>query len=64
MTLNDDQLPASGADETPTPPEPQPEPRRRRRVGRFFLHGLAVLTAIVAGLIVTLFTVDMGPFVK
>ncbi|HVJ28191.1 MAG TPA: translocation/assembly module TamB domain-containing protein, partial [Vicinamibacterales bacterium] len=39
-------------------------PRRRRRVGRFFLHGLAVLTAIVAGLIVTLFSVDMGPFVK
>ena len=64
MTLNDDALPEPGAAETPPPPEPQLPPRRGRRVGRFFLHGLAILTAIVAGLLVTLFTVDMGPYVK
>ncbi len=64
MTLNDDEQPAPEGEETPTPPEPQPAPRRRRRVGRFFLHGLALITAIVAGLIVTLFSVDMGPYVK
>ncbi|MBA3638519.1 MAG: translocation/assembly module TamB domain-containing protein [Acidobacteria bacterium] len=64
MTLNDDELPASGADETPTPPEPQREPRRGRRVRRVFLYALALVTAVLAGLLVTLFTVDMGPYVK
>src|SRR5687768_18332387 len=64
MTLNDDEVPGQDGDEIPAPPEPQPRPRRRRRVGRYFLHGLALITAIVAGLIVTLFSVDMGPHVK
>src|SRR5688500_5233821 len=64
MTLQDDEQPAPGGDEAPPPPEPQPRPRLRRRVGRFFLHGLALITAIIAGLIVTLFSVDLGPFVK
>jgi hypothetical protein len=39
-------------------------PRRRRRVTQVSLYALALLTAILAALIVTLFTVDMGPYVK
>ena len=60
MALNDDEQPAPAAAETPKPPEP----RRRRRITRLSLYALAVLTAVVAALIVTLFTVDLGPYVK
>ncbi|HEY7502260.1 MAG TPA: translocation/assembly module TamB domain-containing protein [Vicinamibacterales bacterium] len=41
-----------------TPAETAP---RKRRVGRIALRLLAVVVAIVAALIVTLFTVDLGP---
>ena len=41
-----------------------PRPRRGRRAGRRFLHVLALLTAIVAALFVTLFAVDLGPLVR
>ena len=51
----------------PEEPEVQPdeaEPRRRRRrrrIGLFGLRLLAVFTAVLAGLIVTFFSIDLGP---
>lgn len=60
MALNDDEQPAPAEAETPTPPEP----RRTRRVTRLSLYVLALVTAVFAGLVVTLLTVDMGPYVK
>lgn len=42
-------------------PVPTPAPRQRRRWRRVGLRVLAVLVAIVAGLLVTFFTYDVGP---
>src|SRR5215204_1953691 len=49
----------------PTPAEEDPaapEPRRRRGWRRYLLHALALVTAILAALIVTFFSVDLGRF--
>ena len=62
MAPHDDEQPAPAGVETPKPPEPRR--RRRRRVTQVSLYALALLTAILAALVVTLFTVDMGPYVK
>ena len=53
----------------PTPKEETPpqEPRKRvwpRRARRLSLYALALVTATVAGLLVTFFTVDVGPVLK
>ncbi|MEN3339808.1 MAG: translocation and assembly module TamB [Acidobacteriota bacterium] len=51
-------------EETPTaaPDVPaEPAPRRRRAWRRYGLGLLAFVVAVIAGLIVTLFTVDLGP---
>jgi hypothetical protein len=47
----------------PDEPAPQPRPRRRRRLGLFGLRVLAVITAVIAGLIVTFFSIDLGPHI-
>ena len=60
MAPNDDEQAAPVAGETPKPPER----RRRRRVTRVGLYALAFVTAVLAALLVTLFTVDMGPYLK
>lgn len=45
--------------------EPSPKrPERRSRVRRVGLYALAIVTAVVSALIVTLFTIDLGPYVK
>ena len=45
--------------------EPAPKrPERRSRVRRAALYALALITAVVAALIVTLFSIDLGPYVK
>ena len=56
MTDSQQQPPAGEA-----PPAP-PEARPRRR--RWLLYALALVTAIFAALVVTFFTVDIGPYVK
>ena len=56
--------------QTPSAPEPPdsasgsdaPGPRRRRK-RRLVLRAVAVLVAIAAGLLVTFFTIDIGPYV-
>ena len=50
----------------PAPPEePAPKRRKRRsRARRAVLYPLAFLTAVAAALIVTVFSVDLGPYVK
>jgi translocation-and-assembly-module (TAM) inner membrane subunit TamB-like protein len=45
-------------------PEAAAVPRRRRGVRRWALHLLAVAVAIVAGAIVTFFSIDVGPYLK
>jgi hypothetical protein len=52
-------------------PDPKPEedavpapPKRRRRLSRVLLRLLAVVVAIVAGALVTFFTIDLGPHLK
>ena len=54
------------SDQQPAPvEEPAPKrPERRSRVRRGALYALALVTAVVAALIVTLFSVDLGPYVK
>ena len=47
----------------PAGPEPEP-PARRPRWRRVSLRLLAVLVAILAGAIVTFFTVDLGPSLR
>jgi hypothetical protein len=47
-----------------TPAEPEPPPSGRPRWRRAALRLLALLVAIVAGAIVTFFTVDVGPQLK
>jgi len=59
MDQNDDASTPAAAEEAPKIPE-----RRRRRLPRWFVYPLALLTAITAALIVTFFTVDLGPYVK
>lgn len=60
MAPHDDEPLTSAEGETPGPAEP----RRGRRLTRLGLYALALVTAVLAALIVTLFTVDMGPYVK
>src|SRR5688572_30102739 len=55
MTDPEQQPPAAEA--TPAPPEARP----RRR---WLLYALALVTAVFAALVVTFFTVDIGPYVK
>src|SRR5262245_48237747 len=50
--------------EAPPAPEPQEPPRRRRRVPRLVVRLGAVLLAIVVSLLLTAFTVDLGPAVR
>jgi hypothetical protein len=54
------QEPAAADAERPTP-EPARPVRRRSRVRRYGLHFLALITAVVSALLVTLFSVDVGP---
>jgi hypothetical protein len=54
-----DEQPAPQPAENAPPP---PEPRRRRGWRRYLLHALALVTAVVAALVVTFFTVDIGRF--
>ena len=39
-------------------------PRRRWRAGRLFLRLLAVLVAVVAAVLISVFTVDLGPSLR
>ena len=55
---DDEPLPAA-PEETPKPPD-----RRHRRLPRWFAYALAFVTAVFAALVVTFFTVDLGPYVK
>src|SRR5688500_15092563 len=58
MALNEEQQAPVAAEETPKTRE------RRRRLPRWFVYSLALVTAVLAALIVTFFTVDLGPYVK
>jgi hypothetical protein len=60
MDQNEDAPQPAAPEETPAPPEK----RRRRRLPRWFVYPLAFLTAVIAALFVTFFTVDLGPYVK
>ncbi len=53
-------------DETPEPTAPAPEPpaARPRRIRRVLLRLLAVIVAIVAGVLVTVLTFDLGPSLR
>lgn len=54
-------------DEEPQPAAPEDTPKtsdRRRRLKQWSLYALAFVTAVLAALIVTFFTVDLGPFVR
>lgn len=44
--------------------EPPKKPERRRRLPRWTLHTLAFVTAVFAALIVTFFSVDLGPYLR
>lgn len=55
----DEQKPAP-PEETPAPPDPRP----RRGWRRYALHALAFFTAVFAAIIVTVFSIDLGPHVK
>lgn len=52
-------------EQQPPAEESTPPPRRTRRPAtRWTLHVLALLTAILAALVVTFFTIDIGPYVR
>ena len=59
MDQNEEARQPDAPEEPPKAPE-----RRRRRLPPWFVYPLAFLTALIAGLFVTFFTVDLGPFVK
>lgn len=61
-----DDAPQPSVPEAELPPETPASPsvRRRRRLPRWFVYPLAVLTAVLAALIVTVFAIDLGPFVR
>lgn len=60
MAQNEDApQPAVPEEETP-----QKSEGRRRRVPRWLLYTLAFVTAVFAALVVTFFTVDLGPYVR
>jgi hypothetical protein len=58
MAPQDDEQPIPAEEEAPKRPE------GRLRVRRFALYALSLLTAVFAALVVTFFTVDLGPYVK
>ena len=45
-------------------PAPEPTPARRRWWRLFLLRGLALVVAVVAGLLVSFYTVDLGPSLR
>jgi hypothetical protein len=59
MAQNEDALAPAAPEEIPKTPA-----KRRRRLPRWFVYSLAVLTAVFAALVITFFTVDLGPYVK
>ena len=61
-----DDAPQPSVPEAEMPPETpaSPSARRRRRLPRWFVYPLAILTAVLAALIVTVFAIDLGPFVR
>jgi hypothetical protein len=58
MAPEDDEQPAAAEEGAPKRPE------GRLRVRRIALYSLALVTAVFAALVVTFFTVDLGPYVK
>ena len=56
--MTDPQLQPPAGEAPPAPPEARPRWRR------WLLYALALVTAVFAGLVVTFFTVDIGPYVK
>ena len=50
--------------EAPAAPEPQEPPRPRRRLPRVVVRLAAILLAVVVALLLTLFTIDLGPAVR
>ncbi|HEY0874634.1 MAG TPA: translocation/assembly module TamB domain-containing protein [Vicinamibacterales bacterium] len=58
MDLKDDEPKPAAPEETPRPSD------RRRRLKQWSLYALAFVTAVFAALVVSFFTVDLGPFVK